>query len=295
MTRLPFFPEPSVAPAPEPTTLPDGPLTEDTPCVRCRYNLRGLEPDACCPECALPIVYSLGPQSLVPLSADDPAWHAALARGAALLVWAAWLVGATVVAGSALLWAHYQFGLHPGTGRPRLALGTFDVGANLSALLLAAGIWYWTAAPMFESRRAGLRRRCARWLMLLTLLGPVFVDVGSQLANFDARLALMGILFLLAGPTAAVALVMLAWHAAHVAARDNRSDLARNLEKAGTAVALTWALCGPATLGWRGGFACAVLPLVALSLPLILLAIWIVFAAPTEMRRRLRDLAARRV
>jgi len=31
----------------------------DLPCAQCRYNLRGLDPDSCCPECGLSIIPSL--------------------------------------------------------------------------------------------------------------------------------------------------------------------------------------------------------------------------------------------
>ena len=34
-------------------------LTDDTPCVNCRYNLRGLPGDGACPECGVPIRASL--------------------------------------------------------------------------------------------------------------------------------------------------------------------------------------------------------------------------------------------
>jgi hypothetical protein len=59
-------------------------LTDDTSCIRCGYNLRGLSPDGLCPECATPIGRSLRGDLL---RFADPDWLARLRFGASLKLW----------------------------------------------------------------------------------------------------------------------------------------------------------------------------------------------------------------
>jgi uncharacterized protein YoxC len=57
------------------------PLALDTPCARCRYNLRGLGPAGRCPECGASVLES---HDLL-LRNADPAWVRRLARGSTRL------------------------------------------------------------------------------------------------------------------------------------------------------------------------------------------------------------------
>jgi hypothetical protein len=52
------------------------------PCVRCDYDLRGLPPDARCPECGLPVRYS--DPAHASLRHASPGWLASLSWGARL-------------------------------------------------------------------------------------------------------------------------------------------------------------------------------------------------------------------
>ncbi|UCG15199.1 MAG: hypothetical protein JSV19_07865 [Phycisphaerales bacterium] len=59
-------------------------ISEDTPCVQCGYNLRGLTQDKSCPECGTPIARSvLGDQ----LRYADPQWLERLRFGTSLKLW----------------------------------------------------------------------------------------------------------------------------------------------------------------------------------------------------------------
>ena len=58
------------------------PLDRDSPCRRCAYNLRGLQPGGVCPECALPIRVSIASDLL---SHQDPDWLRGITRGVWLL------------------------------------------------------------------------------------------------------------------------------------------------------------------------------------------------------------------
>jgi hypothetical protein len=56
-----------------------GTVHVDVACRRCRYNLRGLEPDGCCPECGAAIGL---PRYGDFLRFADPAWVETLGQGA---------------------------------------------------------------------------------------------------------------------------------------------------------------------------------------------------------------------
>jgi hypothetical protein len=69
----------------EPTSPGGGTLVAlDTPCCSCGYNLRGLNSDGLCPECATPIQSSL---RRFRLRFADPQYLAALCNGLDLLRW----------------------------------------------------------------------------------------------------------------------------------------------------------------------------------------------------------------
>ncbi|NUQ47946.1 MAG: hypothetical protein HUU22_18175, partial [Phycisphaerae bacterium] len=57
---------------------PDGTVGEDLPCRKCGYNLRGLNPDRICPECATPVGRSIRGEYL---RFADPDWVETMASG----------------------------------------------------------------------------------------------------------------------------------------------------------------------------------------------------------------------
>src|SRR4051812_1996957 len=70
-----------------PATTPHAPqLIADVPCLRCRYNLRGLDPPGQCPECGHLVHVSVlawdEDRRRVPsILESDPRWIRALAEG----------------------------------------------------------------------------------------------------------------------------------------------------------------------------------------------------------------------
>ena len=65
-------------------------LADNTPCVRCGYNLRGLRSDGRCPECGLLVLATLRNESV--LSQSDVRWVEALWHGVTFVTasWALW-------------------------------------------------------------------------------------------------------------------------------------------------------------------------------------------------------------
>ncbi len=60
-----------------------GRIAQDLDCVRCGYNLRGLEPRASCPECDEAVARALRGELL---RFADPAWVTSLSAGVVWLV-----------------------------------------------------------------------------------------------------------------------------------------------------------------------------------------------------------------
>jgi hypothetical protein len=80
-------------PAPVARTF-TGPITDDVPCRRCQYNLRGLDSSALCPECGSPVELSIKGDLI---RHSDPQWIARLVRGANWSFWVVIIVAAYVV------------------------------------------------------------------------------------------------------------------------------------------------------------------------------------------------------
>ena len=99
-------------------------ISEDTPCVQCGYNLRGLTQDKSCPECGTPIARSvLGDQ----LRYAEPEWLDKLRFGTSLKLWNI-LIAIVIVA----------------VGMIIMSVGLPQAMVNLLALV-GAGIGLWAA------------------------------------------------------------------------------------------------------------------------------------------------------
>src|SRR5262245_50051536 len=71
----------------QPLAQPVGPnvpqVAADTPCRKCNYNLRGLDPDSRCPECGTPVGLSLKGDLL---RYSHPQWLGTIRRGATFII-----------------------------------------------------------------------------------------------------------------------------------------------------------------------------------------------------------------
>lgn len=72
------------------------PIEEDTNCVRCGYNLRGLDLNGQCPECGTAVMRSVQGGYLRDC---DPAWVERVASGIGLILWSVACLFAAVIAG----------------------------------------------------------------------------------------------------------------------------------------------------------------------------------------------------
>lgn len=86
-----------------PTAIPaeavETQITQDTPCVRCGYNLRGLTTSGACPECAAPVLISIHGNLL---GYADPDWLERVRRGTSFKLWNIVLMIVTVAVAAVL-------------------------------------------------------------------------------------------------------------------------------------------------------------------------------------------------
>lgn len=141
-------------------------IEADMPCMRCGYNLRSLQSDAICPECATPVQHTIRYRWL-PFA--DPVWLKRLRRGATSVLW---LILA-LVAGCTILVTLAPW-LTPG-GRAPSAFPTTCFGF----LLVLLGVFGWlicvwdlTAPEPTEADDSSSDRLC-RWARGLTASGIV--------------------------------------------------------------------------------------------------------------------------
>lgn len=122
-----------------------GTLRVDLPCVKCRYNLRGLDVATRCPECGQPISNSTGPPRL---AFSDPKWLARVQRGLTML-----LVTAAL---SLVVWKLLFLMFH--------SLVWSATGGVVTHMLWMVGLFLATTrdASVPEGRRLTLCRRAAR-------------------------------------------------------------------------------------------------------------------------------------
>ncbi len=140
-----------------------GRIANDLSCRRCGYNLRGLNQEAACPECATAIGRSIHGDLL---RFCDPAWVDRLAKGSR------WIISGFLVS-FALGWA--RFGIAFAAGNffggnlpvPLLVAATSLVSAA-SGLVIVVGIW-WLTTPdpgEIEAEPSLAVRAIARWCVM---------------------------------------------------------------------------------------------------------------------------------
>lgn len=142
-----------------------GRIAEDLPCLRCGYNLRGLGPEAACPECASAVGRSIQGDLL---RFGDPDWLARLAKGLLLII-----IGLLAGLVASLLVFVLLITL-PASGG--IAMGAVLVGGALlgvsTSLVVVIGVWWMTAPEpaRTEGERPVTARTLARWCMTAALL-----------------------------------------------------------------------------------------------------------------------------
>ena len=153
-----------------------GPTTDELAgteviCLRCGYNLRGLDPGGVCPECGMPIERSLHSNLL---RFSDDRYLATLHRGVFLVL--ASLAGqhvlliGTVFVAFALAWLGLR--VHDEV------IGVSSVIATGLAITTLVGWWMFSAPDPAGTDRANVARRIVRW----TLLAAVALTILFALA-----------------------------------------------------------------------------------------------------------------
>lgn len=138
-----------------------GRLAEDLTCRSCGYNLRGLNPQATCPECSTPIDRSIHGDLL---QFCDPAWVGRMGKGLQLIIIGLLVnVAYSIIFGSAIV-------LLTSTGTSMMTTVIAVAGAIGAALSLITVIGAWmltTVDPgQAEAEQPMTARRLARWCIL---------------------------------------------------------------------------------------------------------------------------------
>ncbi len=154
--------------------MTDGVIEGEARCIGCGYWLRGLKEDGQCPECGASIEWSL---SEGPLSESDPAWVANMARGAALVMWAAviLMVAACLAALPPRRLGEQMASVLAGlTKWPQVLLG-FSATAmvSTSGMLLGLGLWWLGCPEPTRPSASNLPRHCLRGFGLLIVIWAV--------------------------------------------------------------------------------------------------------------------------
>jgi hypothetical protein len=136
----------------------EGRIAEDLPCRACGYNVRGVAPEALCPECSTPVSRSIRSDLL---QFGDPAWVERLARGMRWII-IGLLCGFVVQIAVAVLSTGLVTAGSLVHTAGMTAAALFGVGLSV---VLVTGVW-WLTAPdpaRAERERPLSARRLTRW------------------------------------------------------------------------------------------------------------------------------------
>jgi len=153
-------------------------LSQDTPCRKCGYNLRGLSSDGCCPECGTPVGLSLREPLL---RYCDPQWVASLARGVNLILWGFVLSFAVA----------FVLGFLAGSLGLKPSVWTASV-AWIGALVGLYGTWLLTCPDPsgIGEDQYGTIRRITRFAVVVGLIGGT-LNIIAQSSRLPATLTLL--------------------------------------------------------------------------------------------------------
>jgi hypothetical protein len=145
----------------------------DTPCRKCRYNLRGLSIDGRCPECGTPVGYSTK-GDLIRYS--DPLWVDMLRRGISCIVWSV-----VVVIVGAILNAILSRGGAPSPISALVSLGGY--------ILYLTGAWFLTAPDPsgLGEDQYGTSRQIIRYALLAGVVSQLLQLVQMSTPTPDVR------------------------------------------------------------------------------------------------------------
>lgn len=269
--------------------LPDS----DVPCVRCGYNLRGLQPEGHCPECGAAIEPSVAAEvtrrsvererarrrCVEPLEAASPGWLLTLQRGCELCLLGVLGLATLGLPAAALLQAAAS-----GSAAFETAAAWLLRAALLTWIgLYGVGVWLLTTPGANEANQPNGARFLARSCTVLALGGcigivvvkPIYLGPGMPTATFATLMP--------CGPFGIIAWCALAAHIARLARR------ARDIRLAVLAKVLAWTY----GLGWGlGSCVASVLLSDAVSwtimATLVVTAALIVVVLPYRLRQHLR-------
>lgn len=164
-------------------------INKNIPCESCGYNLRGLDPGGCCPECGLPIAESLRPERLL---FADYRWLQRVAQGATVLT-----VACTGLLVSVLLFSLAT--VAPLMGRAGgmsmatvflVLFATVGLLCTLMCLIFVVGTWWVTVAE--PAGAAGRITGSTRWLpRAASLCAVILIVLAFLMDDPQARPALL--------------------------------------------------------------------------------------------------------
>ena len=155
------------------TAAPPPRILTDVPCLRCRYNLRGVDPQGQCPECGhlnhvSLLAWEEDRRALPPIRESDPRWIRAAAEG----MWLAVIVFVLMVA---LAFAP-SFMFEWKTAPRKWTLGV----ACTTWVLAWAAAWKLAAAEPHEEPRGRATRRTLRVTATMYLAFPFIWGLAPQ-------------------------------------------------------------------------------------------------------------------